>query len=196
MAAVVVAMSGALVKMRVACARTGRASMSTEFEKARLSFTEYAAHTLGVDRGTIQVIPVDVEVAIEDKLRVGKLWQFEASGDRFIGGWATDDGTVVTPEQNLGMLLEESGVWTPHSTTTALDLAKHIAWAMDHQLLNQPDRKAALPTLHLEKNGAGVLRFFTGYRPPGTGPLQDVYECTVTLTNKHTAKLTKKLRPA
>lgn len=169
-------------------------AMPASFNQAQSRFREYAAHALKISTDRVLVSPIEEDPSVQLDQRVGHAWAFYGSSkdhpDRQVRGWAVADGTVITPEQNLGLLLVEAGAW---SATPALDadmLAERLAWSM-----GMNHRVVGPRILQVDKNGAGTLSFRVAYRPPGRGGAgggpEQIVQCTVTLTPDHHARLAK-----
>jgi hypothetical protein len=172
--------------------------MSSGFTKAQASFRNHAAHVLKLAPARVIVSPVDEDPSVQLDQTVGGAWAFSAAAKDHpnpqVRGWAVADGTVITPEDNLGRLLVEAGVWTAKPTLDAGAIAERIAWAMgmNHRVVGARE-------LHVEPSGAGSLRFQVAYRPPGPGGAgggpERITQCTVTLTAPHHAQLTTLAAP-
>ena len=166
--------------------------MHDGFQKAQASFLDHAAQVLKLAPERIIVSPVEEDPSVQLDQRVGAAWAFSASPkdhpDREARGWAVANGTVITPESNLGLLLAEAGVWTPKPALDAEALAGRLAWALglDYHV-------TGAPALAVDAHGAGTLRFQVAYRAPGPGGAgggpQKLTQCTVTLTPDHHARL-------
>lgn len=162
------------------------------FDKAHASFRDYAARALKLSPDRILVSPIEEDASVQLDQRVGAAWAFYGSSkdhpDRQVRGWAIADGTVITPEQNLGLLLAEAGVWSDKPKLDADALAERLAWAMgtNHRVVGPR-------SLHVEPSGTGTLSFQVAYRPPGPGGAgggrDRISQCTVTLTADHHARL-------
>jgi hypothetical protein len=168
------------------------AAMKPGFQKAFTSFQEYAAAQLGVIVDQVQAGPDGEDVKMEQTL--GKAWAYTAiqkdiSAPRQIRGWGTADGTVVTPQQNLGALLREAGVWSKKARK-AQDIAAAITWAMgtDYSINLDP-----WPEIKLDKKGAGTFIFAVDSRqsgPGGAGGGPTTKQLvTVTLSADHSATM-------
>ena len=166
--------------------------MSEGFTRAHASFREHAAKVLGVAAKTVEVTPAYEEIAnLADDGHVGNLWQFDATNgpltQNLVRGWAAGDGTVVTPQHNLGRFFEAAGVWSG-KPPAADDLVRQLVWAM-------PGNRALFgPRLELDASGSGRLVFLAVYNegPAGQYPGPDQYfEYTVTLTADHQATLSR-----
>lgn len=162
------------------------------FDKAHASFRDHAARALKLSPDRILVSPIEEDASVQLDQRIGAAWAFYGSSkdhpDRQVRGWAIADGTVITPEQNLGLLLAEAGVWSGKPKLDADALAERLAWAMgaNHRVVGPR-------SLHVEPNGTGTLSFQVAYRPPGPGGAgggrDRLSQCTVTLTADHHARL-------
>ena len=165
--------------------------MSPGFAKASAAVRDHAARFFGVRPDAVSVLPFDEVVADSD--RIGKLWGFDAQvGADTISVFAAPDGTVVSHQQNLGLLFEEAGVWTASPKLTADDLAAHIAGSMGMGYRVVVNEYAAPPELMLDASGAGALVFHVSHRQPGPfgagGPIYRA-EARVVLTPDHQATL-------
>ena len=166
--------------------------MQAGFDKAHASFRDHAARVLKLSPDRILVSPIEEDPSVQLDQRVGAIWAFYGSSkdhpDRQVRGWASGDGTVITPEQNLGLLLAEAGVWTGKPKLDADALAERLVWAMgmNHRVVGQR-------SLHFDPGGTGTLSFQVAYRPPGPGGAgggrDRISQCTVTLTADHHARL-------
>jgi hypothetical protein len=162
------------------------------FDKAHASFRDHAARALKLSPDRILVSPIEDDASVQLDQRVGAAWAFYGSSkdhpDRQVRGWAIADGTVISPEQNLGLLLAEAGVWSGKPRLDADALAERLAWAMgaNHRVVGPR-------SLHVEPSGTGTLSFQVAYRPPGPGGAgggrDRLSQCTVTLTADHHARL-------
>jgi hypothetical protein len=166
--------------------------MHAGFDKAQASFRDHAARVLKLSPDRVLVSPIEEDPSVQLDERVGAVWAFYGSSkdhpDRQVRGWANADGTVITPDQNLGLLLAEAGVWSGKPTLDADALAQRLVWAMgaNHRLVGPRG-------LHVDPSGAGTLSFQVAYRPPGPGGAgggrDRVSQCTVALTADHHARL-------
>ncbi len=151
----------------------GSDSMAPGFQTAHASFRDHAAKVLGARAADVEVVPQYEEVAnLEPTERVGQLWQFSgAMGERVVRGWAAPDGTVVTYQQNLGLFLEQAGVWTASPQLTPIQLAERIVWSMgpEHRLIVEEFLNTPAPELQLAADGAGTMVFVVGRRQLGPG---------------------------
>jgi len=174
---------------------------SPGFDKALASFKEHAAQTLGVTVADLQGGPADEAGAAVMKEKVGNAWamRFYRKDDptRDARGWAVADGSVITPEQNLGKLFEEAGAWTPAPARDGAALAELLVWSMgmNHRVLVKPQWKAFAPKLVVAADGTGTLEFVDAYREPGPGGAGGGPEAytrwTIKLTADHQAVATK-----
>jgi hypothetical protein len=126
-----------------------------------------------------------------------------------VRGWVTADGTVITPNQNLGALLAALGVWAKPPPMKLADLADTVAhelvWAYSYFVeVDRPDPSLPGPSLVLNPDGSGTLTFFSrsiswSDDPEagndddggggGGGPGGHYYVETVVLTRDHHATL-------
>jgi hypothetical protein len=181
----------------------------------RAAFRAYAARVLQVPPGEIRGGDNDAKSAAAGEHSRGGAWQYVMfhGGNlaNAVRGWATADGTVITRDQNLGVLFAEAGVWARppiHSATELANLlAEDLVWSYgitNELAMTIGDMEA--PRLTLAADGSGTLRFFSndhggGSRPvpaAQAGPLgsggapADVYwENVVVLTADHKATLTQ-----
>jgi hypothetical protein len=163
------------------------------FEQAQSSFRSHAARVLKLAPDRVLVSPIEEDPSVQLDQRVGAAWAFYGSSkdqpSQQVRGWAVADGTVITPDENLGLLLAEAGVWSAKPALDASALAERLVWAMgmNHRLVGAR-------SLHVDPKGTGTLSFQVAYRPPGPGGAgggrERVSQCTVTLTADHHAKLT------
>jgi hypothetical protein len=175
--------------------------MQPGFAKAKQSFADYTAQSLGVKAQKITVGPSDEAIANYPQNHVGNLWRFEGTytykptemldpGQKTVRAWASPDGTIVTLQQNLGLLFEEAGVWTATPKLTADAHADKIAWTATSSALSYFSPTGASLDL---SGGAGSFRFRVSARQSGPGgagggPVY-LYDCTVALTADHKATL-------
>jgi hypothetical protein len=175
----------------------GSDSMAPGFQKAHASFRDHAAKVLGARAADVEVVPQYEEVAnLEPKERVGQLWQFSgAQGERVARGWAGPDGAVVTYQQNLGLLLDQAGMWTASPKLTSLDLAERIVWSMGpgHRLVVEELPSNPAPELTLAADGSGTMTFIVGRRQLGPGGAgggpESVADARLVVTGDHRAEL-------
>ena len=167
--------------------------MHAGFDKAHASFCDFAARVLKLSPDRVLVSPIEEDASVQLDQRIGAAWAFYGSSkdhpDRQVRGWAMADGTVITPDQNLGPLLGEAGVWSGTPALDAAALAERLVWAMGAN-----HRAVGSSSLHVDPSGTGTLSFQVAFRPPGPGGAgggrDRVSQCTVTLTADHHAKLT------
>lgn len=174
-----------------AAPNTGATNMPDGFAKARANFLDHATKALKSSPDTLIVSPIEESPVVQLEQRVGGAWAFQATlrsePATNVRGWAVANGTVITPEQNLGVLFTEAGAWTTSPTLTADELANRIVWAkgMNHRVVNDPSP----PALDVSSAGAGTLTFSLGYREPGPGGAgggpEKIAEVVVTLTDDH-----------
>jgi hypothetical protein len=147
----------------------------------------------------VVVSPIEEDPSVQLDQRIGGAWAFVAAAKAHpevqVRGWATGDGTVITPEDNLGVLLTEAGVWTNKPALDAGALAERLVWAM-----GMNHRVVGPRALHVDASGNGTLSFQVAYRPPGPGGAgggpERVSQCTVTLGAPHRAQLVMTAAPA
>ena len=162
------------------------------FDKAHASFLAHAASVLKLSPDRILVSPIEEDPSVQLDQRIGAAWAFYGSSkdqpNRQVRGWAIGDGTVITPDKNLGLLLAEAGVWSGKPKLDADALAERLAWAM-----GMNHRVVGPRSLHVDPGGKGTLSFQVAYRPPGPGGAgggrDRISQCTVTLTADHHARL-------
>jgi hypothetical protein len=190
----IVVTAAVLARASLACPGCGakRSDSMPGFDKAHASFRDHAARVLKLSSDRVLVSPIEEDASVQLDQRVGAAWAFYTSSkdhpDRQLRGWAVADGTVITPEQNLGLLLVEAGVWSGTPKLDASALAERLAWAMgaNHRVVGQR-------SIHVEPSGTGTLIFQVAYRPPGPGGAgggrDRISQCTVTLSADHHARL-------
>ncbi|MGE0868184.1 MAG: hypothetical protein AB7P03_06475 [Kofleriaceae bacterium] len=146
--------------------------MADGFAKALAAFRGHAARTLGVRDDQLNAGPPTQEIADSLEQKVGAAWPFLASADgapaRGLNGWATADGTVITAAQNLGVLLEQAGVWA--GSADANKIADLIVWSLGTQysVNDSPYEGGEAPTL-TSHDGSGKIEFVVGYHQLGPG---------------------------
>jgi hypothetical protein len=191
----IVVTAAALARVSAACPGCGGKKsdpMHAGFDKAHASFRDHAAHALKLSSDRVLVSPIEEDPSVQLDQRVGAIWAFYGSSkdhpDRQVRGWAIAAGTVITPEQNLGLLLAEAGAWSDKPKLDADALAERLVWAM-----GMNHRVVGPRSLHVDPSGKGTLSFQVGYRPPGPGGAgggrERISQCTVTLTADHHARL-------
>ena len=191
----IVVTTTALVRVSAACPGCGgkrSAPMHAGFDKAHASFRDHAARALKLPPDRVLVSPIEEDPSVQLDQRVGAVWAFYGSSkdhpDRQVRGWAVAEGTVITPDQNLGLLLYEAGAWSDKPKLDADGLADRLVWAM-----GMNHRVVGPRSLHVDPSGKGTLSFQVAYRPPGPGGAgggrERVSQCTVTLTADHHARL-------
>jgi hypothetical protein len=186
-------------------AKPSGAAMTSDF-KPSAAFRAHAAKVLQVPVGEVEGGAIDAATAASLPHSNGAAWAstmwHNDDHSREVRGWVTADGTVVTPEQNLGILFAEVGVWAKSSKLSPDDLADKLAadlaWAygMNNAVVITLDHGMAPPTLTLAGNGSGTFRFFLQWQRPGPGGAgggpPSHFEINVVLTADHKAKLIKK----
>ncbi len=168
--------SGSAAPGSAAAGAPDRSKPMTNLDKAYAAFRDHAARKLGVPPDKIQGGPGTEALLKMSKGTIGSVWGYAVRSDAKPGeevrGWATGDGTVITLEQNLGMLLAEAGVWGGGVSPplTAPQIAERLAWSlgMNYTVFIAPHLGVPAPELVL-KGGAGTLSFTVNYRPPGPG---------------------------
>jgi len=159
------------------------------FNKARSSFRDFAARTLGVAASHLGVSPIAADASVQPPQKLGGAWAFYGYDDRMpareVRGWALADGTVVTPKRNLGRLLREAGVWRKQLEVSDSELAERVVWAMGPKY-----RIAGGVLLEVKPDGTGLFKFRAYYREPGPayGP-GALWQFTVELTPDQQAQL-------
>lgn len=166
--------------------------MKPGFQKAFTSFQEFAAAALGVAVEQVQAGPDAPDVKMPQTL--GKAWAYTAiqkdvQAPRQIRGWATADGVVITPQQNLGALMQEAGVGTKKAKKPD-EIAKAITWALGNDYSIDLD---PWPAASVDKQGAGTFTFAVNGREPGPGgagggPIKKLL-VTITIAADHSATL-------
>lgn len=144
-----------------------------------IKFREYAATVLGVPASDIEGGAVDAADAASKPKSVGAAWGLivhpKGNHQREVRGWVTADGTVITAQQNLGILLTEVGLWTKgrkeSNNAIADKVADLVAWSYGYGYTVIDYREDGLtpPTLTIKADGSGELVFFTNYKSPGPG---------------------------
>jgi len=179
----------------------------TGITAAYTAFRAYAAQKLGIPADKVEGGPNDEALAKMMKTRVGTVWAFimkkPGVHDTDVRGWAAGDGTVITLEQNLGVLFAEAGVWGGGVAPplTAREIADRLAWSLGTRYIvyAEPDLGAPAPELAL-KGGAGTFTFTVDYRESGPGgagggpPQLTRFE--IALTTDHRATATRKRVPS
>jgi hypothetical protein len=174
--------------------------------RAIAAFRTYTARRLHVSAGDVE----DDSFILEGKHTHGSAQAFlmthARNGQRGARGWATPDGTVITPMQNLGRLFAEAGVWTRPLMASpeqlAMMLAEDIVWSY-----SESDRVQNAPKLALAADGSGSLRFVMMSGGPednfddqfvpqddgggGGGYGQSYFEVHVAFTSDHKTTLTR-----
>jgi hypothetical protein len=151
------------------------AAVQTDF-KPNAAFREYAAAKLGVTPAEVEGGSINAAGAKAMPNSVGNAWAFtmwlKSDRAREVRGWATPDGTVITPDQNLGLLFAEAGVWGKgrgrgRASVLAEKLAALLVWSygMNNAVAKEGDIEP--PSLEFKAGGGGRLRFVSSYRAPG-----------------------------
>jgi hypothetical protein len=165
------------------------------------AFRAYAAKKLGVTSERMNGGgPIDANSAKATPQTVGNAWAYAynsaANPGQEANGWAMPDGTVVTSDQNLGLLFEEAGVWASPFVRDAKVLAERLTWSfgMTHRLAPiDPLGRIPAPALDVRPDGSGHLKFVVAIRNLGPGGAgggpEDLALITVTLTPDHKATL-------
>ena len=177
------------------------AAGQTDF-KPNTAFREYVAKTLKVTPAEIEGGSVDAAGAKTMPNSIGNAWAFtmwlKSNRAHEVRGWVIPDGTVITPEQNLGLLFVEAGVWGKKRNRNhelADKLAALIVWSygMNHMVAREGD--ILQPSLKVDAKGNGKLRFISSYRAPGPGGAgggpKTYTDNVIVLTRDHKATLTK-----
>lgn len=144
-----------------------------------LKFREHAATVLGVPASEIEGGAVDAADAASKPKTVGGAWGLvvhpKGNHQREFRGWVTADGTVITAQQNLGLLLAEVGLWAKDRKQSNNEIADKVAdllaWSYGYgfTVINYREDGMTPPTLTLKPDGSGELVFFTSYKSPGPG---------------------------
>jgi hypothetical protein len=153
-----------------------RSKSMTGITAAYTAFRAYAAQKLGIAANKVEGGPNDEALGKLMKTRVGSVWAFimNKPGDHSneVRGWATEDGKVVTLEQNLGALFAEAGVWGGgvSPALTEREIADRLTWSLGtrYSVYVAPHLNVPGPTLAL-KDGAGTFTFTANYHEPGPG---------------------------
>ncbi|MGE0546968.1 MAG: hypothetical protein AB7O24_16725 [Kofleriaceae bacterium] len=146
--------------------------MANGFDKARASFRAHVARSLGIRDDQLNVGPPTQDSADQMREKVGAAWAFVSGvkGDPSRGrnGWATADGTVITTQQNLGVLLDQAGVWA--GSADVFKIADSIVWSLGdgYSVHDDPIAGGVNPEI-TSQNGAGKIEFTVGYRQAGPG---------------------------
>src|ERR1700761_2264349 len=119
---------------------TGKPPMADGLERAQTAFREYAGRVLDVPTANIEVGSIRDELAVLGKSidlpdgAIGNAWAFfankESHPESTIRGWARSDGSGMTYEHNLGLLLKEAAIGTSKPALSVDRLAEQIAWSM------------------------------------------------------------------
>ena len=181
--------------------------MTDNLPPAAVAFRKYAAKKLGLPVDQVVGGPRNEREAGLFKERVGSIWAMTMfprdKPQDAVEGWATQDGTVVTIDQNLGLLLAEAGVWGGGVTPALppVEIANRIVWSlgMGHTLFMNPAVGVPAPELKLT-DGAGTMTFVVDYRTPGPGGAgggpRQLTRFDITLTKDHRATATRTPVPA
>ena len=180
--------------------------------RATAAFRTYTAQRLHVSTGDI----TNASHILDGKHTRGSaqayLMTYARDGRRCARGWATADGTVITPTQNLGRLFAEAGVWARPPVASleqlAAMLADDIVWSYSEDDRVEVSADAKPPKLELAADGSGSLRFVTmshspavdfddQFAPPesgggGGGFGETYFEVHVAITSDRKATLTRK----
>jgi hypothetical protein len=192
-------------------APTSAAAPGDPSEKAKAAFRAYVAKLLKVPASEVHGGPADNGLGDHTRgaARHYVMWPGQDTMNS-IRGWVTPDGTVITPEQNLGVLFVEAGVWARPSKQRLEELAyllsEDIIWAYGSQgkdvMFAGLGGRVTPAEFKLAPDGSGTFRFFHNNHggaliTGGGGAPPDVYwENVAVLTADHKATLTRKeLRP-
>jgi hypothetical protein len=193
--------------MAAAPAATAPGGTGDGSARARAAFRAYVAKLLQVAESEVHGGPADNSLGNHTRgaARHYAMWPGQDTTGA-IRGWVTPDGTVIAPDQNLGVLLLEAGVWArppkqPLRELASL-LAEDIIWAYGSQgnfvetaMLVEGVSPAEIKLL---PDGSGTFRFFSNDHGGasilgGGGAPPDVFwENVAVLTADHKATLTKK----
>jgi hypothetical protein len=161
----------------------------TGFSAASAAFRDHAIKVLGTK---------DITLAPNGEAKMphtyGGAWAFNVApsnnAERTVRGWATGNGTVITTQQNFGVLLAEAGLWsTPRGDLAQLPAA--IAWSLGNSY-----QAPGGPDVQVGADGAGKITCYLIYQEAGggghIGP-QVPAEVVVTVAKDHSAtvKITK-----
>ena len=191
---------------------TGSNAMSG-ITTAYTAFRAYAAQKLGIPADTVEGGPKVEALARMVKTRVGALWAFmmQKPGEpkSEIRGWAADDGTVVTLDQNLGRLFVEAGVWggagggsgAAAPRLTDREIADRLVWSLGpkYTIYSALPHNIPAPMLTL-KDGAGTFSFTVNHTESGPGGVgggpPQLTRIDIALTADHRASATQKRIPS
>ena len=166
--------------------------------KPTAAFRAHAAKALGAQVTEVNGGATDEATAKSGANSVGNAWAYEMwfkdDHTRAVRGWATPDGKVISPDDNLGLLFAEAGAFGKLSDDQLSELsgklANLIVWSfgMGHRVVKDPMTKGPVLT-------AKQLTFVDGYKQAGPGGAgggpETKSKITVELGANHTAKLTK-----
>ena len=158
---------------------SGDGAMTLDF-KPRVTFLAYAARVLGVKPGDMDGGAIDPVSAAGAEGSIGGVWAYdvwnkaEPIATRHVRGWVTADSTLVTADQNLGLMLAAAGVWKAplDADAVAERIARALVWSYglsNNGLVEEISNGMTPPVLKLAADGTGALRFYTSYRQSGPG---------------------------
>lgn len=192
---------------RAAPANAAPSAAAGDDAKAKTAFRAYVAKRLKVAAKDVHGGPADNGLGDHTRgaARHYVMWPGHDTSSS-IRGWVTPDGTVITPEQNLGVLFAQAGVWARPSKQRLEDLAyllsEDIIWAYGSQSADvtaAPLGGGVTPAeFKLAADGSGTFRFCHNdhggaLTTGGGGAPADVYwQNVVVLTADHRATLSKK----
>jgi len=170
-----------------------------------IEFREHAAKVLAIPVEDVEGGSVDAaDAASRMPETVGRAWAYlmhpKGNYQREVRGWVNAEGTVITADQNLGLLRAEAGVWTKDRKQTDDDVADKLAallsWSYGYgfKVIDYRGDGMTPPTLTLKPDGSGQLVFFTNYKQSGPGlpGPDDFVEHRVVFKADKSATLTKK----
>lgn len=183
-------------------AMTAATAAKGTYQAAFEAYRAFAAQKLGVAPDKVAGVGPNENIAKLQRGRVGQVWAFEAHPKDAMTpearGWASNDGVVITLDQNLGLLFAEAGVWGGgvSPALTAQQLADTLTWAMGsgHNVFTAHPKVPA-PELKV-KDGEGSLVFHVDFQQPGARGPRNVSRIEVTLAKDHRATLTRAPIPA
>ena len=174
-----------------------------------IKFREHAAQVLNKPVADIEGGALNEAHAKSLPQTVGGAWAnfVHAKGNRDVEvrGWVTADGTIITGDQNLGLLLTEVGLWKKDRKESDDDIADKVAallawsYGFGFKVIDYRARGMTPPTLTQKPDGSGELVFFTDYKRPGPGGAgggpDSFTEHRIVLKADKTATLTKTKKP-
>ena len=174
-------------------------SMSTDFSNALARFQKYASERLKKKPSELDLLPSDESgVMPSNQGHIGSLVRFQAREKGTDGSWLSawaGPTAVVTPEQNLGILFKEAGVWSSAPKLSAQELAEQIVWGLEPtmRVITGGVYQSPAPSLVLDEKGNGQLTFAVGMRELGPGGAgggpEKIGNSVVTLSGDQSAML-------